>query len=106
MEGIIRSKGYKYIAAYNGEEALNILKTNKIDIILMDIQMPVLNGFETTEIIRNGDESIKHIPIIAMTAYAMREDKDKCIQMGMNDYISKPFDTEDLYRILDVHLGK
>lgn len=103
MESIIKRKGYKYIAAYNGEEALNILKANKVDLVLMDIQMPGLNGFETTRIIRSGEESIRNIPIIAMTAYAMFEDKDKCIQAGMNDYIAKPFDMEKLYNILELY---
>ncbi|WP_243156183.1 hybrid sensor histidine kinase/response regulator [Clostridium sp. C2-6-12] len=106
MQGIIRNKGFRYIPAYNGNEALNILKNNKIDLILMDIQMPELNGFETTKIIRDEEFGPKHIPIIAMTAYAMREDKDKCIQAHMDDYIVKPFEIEKLYEIIEAHLGK
>jgi len=106
MEGIIKNKGYKYIAAYNGNEALNILKNNKINLILMDVQMPELNGFETTKIIRAEKLGGKHIPIIAMTAYAMREDKDKCIQADMDDYIVKPFDIEKLYEIIEFHLSE
>lgn len=104
MEGIIKRKGYKYIAAYNGNEALNILESNKVDLILMDVQMPELNGFETTKIIREKELKEQHIPIIAMTAYAMREDKDKCIQAHMDDYIVKPFDIEKLYEIIDTYL--
>ncbi len=103
IESIIKRKGFKYIAAYNGEEALNILKTNRVDLILMDVQMPGLNGFETTRIIRSGEEGIRNIPIIAMTAYAMFEDRDKCIQAGMNDYIAKPFDIENLNTILEYY---
>lgn len=106
MEGIIKSKGYKYIGAYNGNEALNILKNNKIDLILMDVQMPELNGLETTKIIRREELRGKHIPIIAMTAYAMREDKDKCLQADMDDYIVKPFDIEKLYEVIEFHLIK
>ncbi|EKQ57186.1 MULTISPECIES: PAS domain-containing hybrid sensor histidine kinase/response regulator [unclassified Clostridium] len=106
MEGIIKNKGYKYIGAYNGNEALEILKNNKVDLILMDIQMPELNGFETTKIIRAEEFGGKHIPIIAMTAYAMREDKDKCMQADMDDYIVKPFDIEKLYEIVEIHLKK
>lgn len=106
MEGIIKAKGYNYIAAYNGEEALDIIKKKKIDLILMDIQMPQLNGFETTKIIRSGHDRIMNIPIIAMTAYAMREDKEKCLQAGMDDYISKPIDIENFYNILELHLNK
>jgi PAS domain S-box-containing protein len=104
MEGIIKRKGYKYIAAYNGNEALNILKNNKVDLILMDVQMPELNGFETTKIIRKEELGGEHIPIIAMTAYAMREDKGKCIQADMDNYIVKPFDIKKLYEIIDSYL--
>jgi PAS domain S-box-containing protein len=104
MEGIIKNKGYNYIAAYNGNEALNILKNNKVDLILMDVQMPELNGFETTKIIREEELDGKHIPIVAMTAYAMREDKDKCMQADMDDYIVKPFDIEKLYEIMEFYL--
>ncbi|MBV7271780.1 response regulator [Clostridium sp. PL3] len=104
MEGIIKRKGYKYIAAYNGNEALSILKNNKVDLILMDVQMPELNGFETTKIIREEELDGKRIPIIAMTAYAMREDKDKCIKADMDDYIVKPFDIEKLYEFMEFHL--
>jgi len=104
MENIIKRKGYKYIAAYNGNEALNILKNNKVDLILMDVQMPELNGFETTKIIRDAESDGTHIPIIAMTAYATREDKDKCIQAAMDDYIVKPFDIEKLYESIELYL--
>lgn len=103
MESLIKRKGYKYIPAYNGNEALEVLKKNKVDLILMDIQMPELNGFETTKIIRDM-ESGKHIPIIAMTAYAMREGRDKCMQANMDDYIVKPFDVEKLYEIIECNL--
>jgi PAS domain S-box-containing protein len=105
VERIIKRRGYKYIAAYNGEEALNTLKTSKVDLILMDIQMPGMNGFEATRIIRSSEGDVKNIPIIAMTAYAMREDKDKCIQAGMDGYISKPFTIENLYSLLEHYLG-
>lgn len=103
MESLIKRKGYKYISAYNGNEALEILDNNRVDLILMDIQMPELNGFETTKIIREKELG-KHIPIIAMTAYAMREDKDKCMQAKMDDYIIKPFDVEKLYEIIECNL--
>ena len=106
MESIIKRKGYKYIEAYNGNEALNVLKYNKIDLILMDVQMPELDGFETTKVIREGEIDGKHMPIIAMTAYAMLGDKDKCIKAGMDNYISKPFNIEELYNIFEFHLGE
>lgn len=106
MEEIIIKKGYKYIAAYNGLEALNIINNNSVDLILMDIQLPELNGFEVTKTIRERETKEKHLPIIAMTAYAMIEDKDKCINAGMDEYITKPFDIEELYGVIERHLDE
>jgi len=106
IESIINKRGYKYLAAYDGNEALEKLKEHEVDLILMDIQMPGLNGYEVTSIIRNMEDKEKNIPIIAMTAYAMHEDRDKCIKAGMNEYISKPIDIDKLYNILDAFLGK
>jgi len=104
MESIIIKRGYKYLAAYDGSEALEKLKENKVDLILMDIQLPGLNGYELTKIIRNMEDK-KKIPIVAMTAYAMYEDRAKCMEAGMDDYISKPIDIEKLYDILEAYLG-
>ncbi|HHV97964.1 MAG TPA: PAS domain-containing protein [Clostridiaceae bacterium] len=106
MESIINKRGYKYLAAYDGNEALEKLKEHEVDLILMDIQMPGLNGYEVTNIIRNMEDNGRYIPIIAMTAYAMHEDRDKCIQAGMNEYISKPIDIDKLYNILNTILEK
>jgi CheY-like chemotaxis protein len=104
MESIISKAGYKVIPAYNGNEVFEILPNQKIDLVLMDIQLPTLNGYEITKIIREKYEKENHIPIIAMTAYAMREDKDSCIKAGMDDYITKPLDIEALYNILQIYL--
>ncbi|MDF2537047.1 MAG: sensor hybrid histidine kinase [Herbinix sp.] len=104
LESLITRKGYHYLSAYNGKEALEILKNNKVDLILMDIQLPELDGFDTTEIIRREFTGENGIPIIAITAYAMREDKDKCILAGMNDYIAKPFEVDHFYSILEYYL--
>lgn len=106
MESIILKGGYNYLAAYDGNEALEKLREKKVDLILMDIQMPGMNGYELTRIIRDMDNRYKNVPVIAMTAYAMHEDRDKCIQAGMDDYIAKPFDIDQLYAILDSYLGK
>ena len=104
MQGILSRKGYNLISAYNGKEALEVLKNHNIDLILMDIQMQGMNGYKTTEMIRDKFYK-KHIPIIAVTAYAMREDRAKCIQAGMDDYIAKPYDINYLYSILEKRLG-
>ncbi|MBN1252842.1 MAG: response regulator, partial [Bacteroidales bacterium] len=82
------------IRAKTGEEAIDIFKNNKrIDLILMDIQMPKLNGFEATKIIKNID---KNIPVIALTAYAMHSEKEKCEEIGFDEFISKPFNINQL----------
>ena len=91
--------------AENGQEALAMLKKNHLDCILMDIQMPVLDGVETTKRIRAMEGDIKDIPIIAMTAYAMSGDREKFLAVGMSDYIAKPVDHEDLMLVLKRNLS-
>jgi CheY-like chemotaxis protein len=83
------------IIADNGQLGLNVLKHQQFDLILMDIQMPELDGYQTTTIIRR--ELKLHIPIIAMTAHSIVGEKEKCISVGMNDFISKPFNQKELF---------
>ena len=81
--------------AVNGQEAINILKTGKkFDVILMDLQMPIMDGFESTTIIRN--ELKINTPIIALTANAFKSELEQCINLGMNDCVTKPFEEEKL----------
>ena len=84
--------------AENGAIAVEKLKTGDFDIILMDIQMPVMNGYEATQKIRLLDDGQAHIPIIAMTANVMKEEVERCYKAGMNNFIGKPFDTVELLR--------
>jgi len=86
----------KVIVAKNGKVAIDILEQEEIEIVLMDLQMPVMNGFEATTHIRNLNHKKAEVPIIAMTANVMKEEVERCINSGMNDYISKPFETKDL----------
>lgn len=86
--------------AENGYVAVEKIKDNDFDIVLMDIQMPVMDGFEATKAIRLGDSPKNSIPIIALTANATRKDIEKCLAAGMNDCIPKPFTPEDLFRML------
>ena len=102
----LEKEGHTITAVGNGLKALEALKENTYDAILMDIQMPVMNGLDATRQIRKEEESTgRHIPIIAMTALAMKGDKERCLAAGMDDYISKPILTEELFnalhRILD-----
>ena len=97
----LEKKGHNVSTASNGKEALEMHKARKFDLILMDIHMPVMDGLEATSHIRAAEaKEGGHIPIIAITAYAMQEDKDKCLQAGMDYYISKPIDIEELYYTL------
>ncbi|MCX2480008.1 ATP-binding protein [Pedobacter sp. MC2016-15] len=91
---ILTKLGYEPVLAVNGLEVLTLLSSHDIDVILMDIQMPEMDGLEATQAIRNS--SMKQPVIIAMTANAMQEDKDECLRLGMNDYLSKPIHIESL----------
>ncbi len=95
MRTLLDDFGFDYYIAENGKNAIAKLQTNRYDIILMDLQMPEMNGFEATEYIRNTMNS--KIPIIALTADVTTVDITKCKAVGMNDYISKPFDEKLLY---------
>lgn len=97
VKTFLEDKGFKCLCAINCDEALLIFEGKNVDLIFMDVQMPVLNGFLATRIIRDREKnSNRHIPIIAMTAYAMNGDKEKCIDAGMDDYISKPANLNEL----------
>lgn len=103
-EKILKKQKNNVVIANNGLEALELITENKFDIILMDIQMPELDGMETTRIIR---EKFKiNTPIIALTAYAAKGDKEKFIKNGMNDYISKPISIREFYKVIDRNLNK
>ena len=85
--------------AADGQEAVDILQQQPVDLVLMDMQMPVLDGLEATSIIRE-DPRLKDLPIIALTANAMAGDRQRCLEAGMNDYLPKPIEPEKLYAIL------
>ncbi len=93
----IKNEVHKIDVAFNGKEALDKFGTSKYDLILMDVQMPIMDGFKATQKIRDIEKSYNtRIPIIAVTANAFPEDKERCLQAGMDDYISKPFQPEEL----------
>ena len=94
--GLITSMGHELEVAENGVIALEKLQENDYDVVLMDCQMPVMDGYQCTEAIRSGTSGVrdKHIPIIAMTAHAMSGDREKCIAAGMDDYITKPIEAK------------
>ena len=93
--------GYASITAGGGKEALAVLEKDPVDLIFMDCQMPELDGYETTRLIREKESTLKRRPVVvAMTANAMEGDRQKCLQAGMDDYVAKPARIEDLGRVL------
>lgn len=101
LSAVMRAKGFDIESALNGETGLSVLKTNPgIDLILMDIMMPVMDGYEAIRSIRE-DEHISKIPIIALTAKAMKGDREKCIEAGATDYCPKPVDINLLIEKID-----
>ena len=106
LKTTLEKRGMDVLVAYNGRECLDILDgTTDLDVILMDIMMPNMNGYETMTIIRQT-MNLTEIPIIALTAKAMKNDREKCLEAGASDYISKPLDLDQLYSVLRVWLAK
>ena len=87
--------------ANNGKEAVQHWQSDHFDAILMDVDMPVMNGYEATERIRELEQGDAHIPVVAMTAHAMQGAREECLRHGMDGYLTKPIDTEVLWRELD-----
>jgi CheY-like chemotaxis protein len=106
LTGALEQHGITVLNAENGKDGLETLKNNPgIDVVLMDIMMPELDGYDTIRIIRRLEE-FKNLPIIAVTAKAMKGDREKCIEAGASDYISKPVNIEQLLSLLRVGLAK
>ncbi len=102
VKGMLARFGYNCVEAGNGNDALRALAKQHIDLVLMDVQMPGLDGVETTRAIRKGKAGQENVsvPIVAMTAYAMSGDKETFLEAGMNEYIAKPIEMKDLKRVL------
>jgi CheY-like chemotaxis protein len=104
---LLSKKGYNALIVEDGSKALEALSKGDFHIILMDIQMPVMDGYQATQAIREKEKGTgTHTPIIGITAFAMESDRKKCFDIGMDDYLSKPFNKEDFYRIIEKHLEK
>lgn len=97
---MLEKLGHTVTLSGNGKEAIEALHLAHYDVVLMDCQMPELDGFEATTLIRASQENWKSITIIAMTAHAMTGDREKCLSAGMNDYVTKPMKIEDLSQVL------
>src|SRR6202044_1901795 len=94
--------GHTVAVAANGRKALASLEKESYDLILMDVQMPEMNGLEATQAIREKEKVTgKRIPIVAMTAHAMKGDEERCLAAGMDAYLTKPIHTQELLAVLD-----
>ncbi len=105
LEGILRKLGYGFISAVNGREAVEMLKTTDVDLILMDCQMPVMDGYEATRVIRASGRTSAQLPIVAVTANSNPGDRETCIECGMNDFLAKPYTQRDISNALDYWLS-
>ncbi len=100
---ILEKNGYQFSFAKNGLEAIQMYQNNTYQLILMDCQMPELDGLQACQEIRNIEKlrnSATRCPIIAMTANTMLGDREKCLQVGMDDFLAKPFRSQDLLRMV------
>jgi CheY-like chemotaxis protein len=106
LTSVLEAHGMEVLYAENGREGIELLgRTEEVDLILMDIMMPELDGYETTRAIR-AEEAFKQLPLICLTAKAMKGDREKAIAGGASDYITKPVDTDQLLSLMRVWLYK
>ncbi|GAB6097981.1 hypothetical protein JCM14469_42350 [Desulfatiferula olefinivorans] len=105
--GLLRKMGYRADVANHGREALDALAKTPYDLVLMDCQMPEMDGYETTRLIRAKGSCVlnPHVPVIAMTAHALKGDREKCLDAGMNDYLTKPVEPRELGRVFEQWLS-
>jgi CheY-like chemotaxis protein len=102
---LLRRMGFRVLQAGNGKEALAILAAEAPAIIFMDVNMPEMDGYATTRIIRRLPSPLGSTPIVALTADAMAADREKCLEAGMNNFISKPFRIEEIESTIQLYLG-
>jgi CheY-like chemotaxis protein len=104
---LLQKRGYIVAVAGNGRQALAALEKEEFELVLMDVQMPEMDGFEATTAIREREQSSgRHIPIIAMTAHALKGDKERCLSAGMDAYTSKPIRPSELFATIEEILAK
>jgi PAS domain S-box-containing protein len=103
---LLGKKGHQVTVSSNGREALQLINMQPFDLVLMDIQMPGMDGFETTKLIRLQEvKTLSHLPVIALTAHALKGDRERCLQAGMDGYVTKPIKARELYAAIDQQLA-
>jgi CheY-like chemotaxis protein len=100
IEKVLSTRGYRCLSASNGREALDLLDREVVDLILTDLSMPVLDGYRTIQLIR-ARPGISQVPIVAVTAYALNDENEAAMQIGCNEYLTKPFKPRQLLEIVD-----
>lgn len=105
IKGLLARKGYRFETASDGSQAIAMLDHYEFDAVLMDVQMPIMDGLEATRRIRAMDKW-RELPIIAMTAHAMSGDRERCLAAGMDAYLSKPVNSAELFRVVESFLGE
>jgi CheY-like chemotaxis protein len=99
---LLEKRGHRVEVAGDGREAVEKLKTADFDLVLMDVQMPVMGGFEATAAVRAMEKGTgRHIPIVALTAHAVKGDRERCLAAGMDGYIGKPIHPEELFQQIE-----
>jgi len=99
---LLQKHGYEVVVAGNGREALAAIEKESFDLVLMDVQMPEMDGFEATQTIREQERQTgHHLPIVAMTAHAMKGDEERCLRAGMDSYLSKPINSAELFAVIE-----
>jgi CheY-like chemotaxis protein len=105
--GLLEKYGHSVVVANHGRAAMAALQSQSFDLVLMDVQMPEMDGFEATTAIRSLEQQTgKHVPIIAMTAHAMTGDRERCLEAGMDDYVAKPIRAQQLFETMDTVLRR
>lgn len=105
IERVLSTRGYHCLSASNGREALDILDCEHVDLILTDLSMPVLDGYRTTQLIRERP-ALATVPIVAVTAYALNDESEAALHIGCNEYLTKPFKPRQLLEVVDRLLPK
>lgn len=105
FEDLLEAHGYKTFKTRDGTNVLELARLHKPDLILMDIQLPEVSGIEVTQWLK-ADEELKHIPVIAVTAFAMKGDEEKIRQGGCEDYISKPISINEFMKVVQKYLDQ
>jgi len=99
---LLEKEGHTVVVVDNGRRALGALEGADVDLVIMDVQMPEMDGYEAATAIRKAEETtLKHVPILAMTAHAMKGDQEKCLAAGMDGYVSKPIRPDDLRQAIE-----